>query len=690
MRRLAVAATVSLLGVLESQPLGAQEPPIEVIVRAPESQPFDEDGQTTGTRAPRPTSDVPQAVTVLPSSVLKSAGARRVEDVMLLVPSVGLGAGFGGVWDDYVVRGSRIWSGTMYRNGFLGGYSSLAAFDVVNVERVEVLRGPAAALYGPGLPGGTLNIVTKRPLEVERYEVGMGLGSFDTARLTLDFTGPLGSASAYRLTLGADRSAGHRDFNESARLVLNPVFSFAPDARTRWLIETQLFSATYRPDPGGVPIVDGDPFALPAARSYADPDAPKTRFDGMLLRSELRRELTPSIVLRLGAQVQQALEEETVAFPIGLREDGRTLDRVDTHLDLRSRDVALQGGIEVRGELGGVEHDAVLGVDARYEHVDYRLAASDPASDPFPIDLYRPVYGSPRPALHTSNAPDDRWTYGDAGVYLNDKLRLLAPLDLVLSGRLDGYRQTSRAAGSESAEGEIAPSGRVGLIVRPLDVLSTYASVSYGFWPVLGVSASGALLEPERSRGLEMGARVRLFGGALTLDGAVFSLQNQNISVPDPERPEFQVQRGASRTNGLELAATARVASIFRVIGAYTATDAQVTEDADPSLVGRPLPSTARYSASAWGELDLPLPRVDLITGFGARLVGPRRLNDGARVPGYSRLDSSLGVRLSSVELEVLVQNLLDRAYVQSGNDALSVLRGPPRTWLATLTVGNR
>ncbi len=685
MQRLALASTVSLLGVLSPGNARAEAPPIEVEIRAESKQHFYRDGQVTGTRAARPVSDVPQAVTVVPDAVMESTGARRVEDVMLLVPSVQLGAGFGGVWDDYYVRGSRVWSGTMYRNGFLGGYSSLAAVDTVNVERVEVLRGPAAALYGPGLPGGTINIVTKRPESVARHEVGLELGSFDTQRLTLDSTGPLAERSAYRVTLGFDTTGGHRDFNDSNRLILNPVFSFEPDARTRWLVEAQVFATRYRPDPGGTPILDGDPFALPESRSYAEPNAPETRFDGLLLRSELTRRLVDHVTLRLGAQVQQALEDETAAYPIGIRADGRTLDRIDTHLDLQSRDVALQGGLEVRSKLAGLENDAVIGVDARYEHVDYRLAASDPASDPFSIDLYDPAYGAPRPALFTASAPDDRYTYGDAGLYVNDKLQVLPPLYVVLGGRLDGYRQTSRAAGIEATQGEIAPSGRAGVIVKPSEALSTYASVSYGFWPVLGVSATGALLEPERSRGLELGARVVLLDDVLTLDGALFRLDNRNISVPDPERPEFQVQRGASRTQGLELAATARVGSLFRAIGSYTATDAEVTEDADPALVGRTLPLTARYATSAWGELDVPIPQVNLVFGFGARLVGPRQLNDGTSVPGYSRLDSSLGVRASFVELELFVQNLLDRAYVQSGNDALGVLRGAPRSWFVRL-----
>lgn len=666
----------------------AGDDPVEVEIRAPASPSFHEDGQVTGTRAGRPVSEVPQAITVLPSSVLESTGARRVEDVMLFVPSVQLGAGFGGVWDDYFVRGSRVWSGSIYRNGYLGGYSSLAALDAVNVERVEVLRGPAAALYGPSLPGGTINIVTKRPQALAAHTATLELGSFDTQRLTVDSTGPLTERSAYRVTAGFDTTASHRDFNDSNRFVLNPVFSFDPDERTRFLLETQLFRTRYRPDPGGTPMLDGDPFALPRSRSYAEPNAEKTRFDGLLLRSELTRRLTSTTTLRLGAQTQEALEQETALFPIGLRDDRRTIDRLVSHLELKSRDVALQGSLELETKLGWVRQDALIGVDARYEHVDYQLFAADPLAAPFPIDLYEPRYGSPRPELAPVSARDARWTYGDVGLYINDQLHLLRALRVVVSGRLDGYRQATRAEGTQTDQGEVAPSGRAGLIVTPLDALSFYGNLSYGFWPVLGVSATGALLEPERSRGLELGARGKLFNGAVTFDGALYRVDNRDITVPDPERPEFQVQRGASRSAGLELAASARIGEIVRALVSYAASYAEITDDANPALVGRPLPLTARYSGAAWSELAVPLHRaLQLIVGIGGRLVGARHLNDGTRVPGYFRLDSSLGARSHFVELDLFVNNLLDEEYVQSGNDSLSILRGAPRAFFTRLTL---
>ncbi|HEY3665772.1 MAG TPA: TonB-dependent receptor, partial [Polyangiaceae bacterium] len=126
--------------------------------------------QMTGTREEREISDLPVTVGVANRTLMNDRLARRTEDVLPLVPGVQLFAGSGGFWDDYTVRGFRVWAGTTFRNGFISGYSGANATDAVNIERVEVVRGPASALYGPGLPGGSITFVTKRPAADSRVD----------------------------------------------------------------------------------------------------------------------------------------------------------------------------------------------------------------------------------------------------------------------------------------------------------------------------------------------------------------------------------------------------------------------------------------------------------------------------------------------------------------------------------------
>jgi iron complex outermembrane receptor protein len=211
----------------EPAPAPASDPSASPIVievtAAPRARPsYAAPTQMTGTREEREISDLPVTVGVANRTLMDDRLAHRTEDVLPLVPGVQLFAGSGGFWDDYTVRGFRVWAGTTFRNGFISGYSGANATDAVNIERVEVVRGPASALYGPGLPGGSINFVTKRPAADPRVDVGVSVGRFNTYRGELDATGPIAPGALYRMTASAESTAGYRDFNDFRRSIAKP------------------------------------------------------------------------------------------------------------------------------------------------------------------------------------------------------------------------------------------------------------------------------------------------------------------------------------------------------------------------------------------------------------------------------------------------------------------------------------
>lgn len=642
--------------------------------------------QVTGTRETRDVGDVPQAISVVSRTLLEDTSARRTDDVMLLVPSVQQGAGFGSVWDDYAVRGFRVWAGTMHRNGFLAGYSGIGAADTVNVERIEVLRGPSAALYGPGLPGGTINVVTKEPSFRQRAKLAVALGSFDTQRYSLDVTGPLAEPAAYRVTGSFDTTDSARDFNTSQRLLVNPSVALKL-GKTRLLLETQFFSMRYRPDALGVPAINGDFFRVPAQRSYIEPETKLSDFRGGLVRGELRHELGRDITLRVGVQRQAGFLDEPATYSMGVDPARQSLGRIATHFWSHSEDIALQVGLEAGFKTGNLEHDLMVGTDARFETVDWRIATSDPAAD-FAIDLLRPDYSKSIPPILDAAVPDNSWSYRLLGVYVSDRIRLLPELALSLGVRGDGYQQNSEvpAAAVDDEAGELAPSARAGLLYAPARLLSFYGSINRGFWPVIGVTADGRLLKPEHNWGLEAGGRFALPNDAVTLDLSLFRTENQNISVPDPARPDFQLQRGAARAQGIELEGSARLHRNFRGVASYTLSDARITADTDPSRIDQRLPGVPSHSGAVWLFASPLGEKVGTGVGAGAILVGRRHLNDGARLPRYARLDVVLSQRLGAFKLQLRAENLLDTRYVRGGNDATSFYFGAPRNFLASLS----
>ncbi|HEY4158402.1 MAG TPA: TonB-dependent siderophore receptor [Polyangiaceae bacterium] len=682
----ALAAPAVAQAQTAEQPAKKAAPEIEIDVTAParKEPSYATSTQVTATREERKVADLPLTVTAITHDAIDDRDAHRTNDVLMLAPGVQFFSGYGGTWDDYTLRGFHIWSATTFRNGFLSGYSGANAIDVVNVERIEVIRGPASALYGPGLPGGAINFVTKRPSEQARSRVGISVGSFDTARAELDTTGPLSDGVLYRLTAAGDTSSGYRDFNTFRRYVINPVVSLRL-ARDTWLLaEVQAYEEAYRADPYGVPQIAGNSQAFPVARSFAEPALPLATTSGQLGRVELFHELSPRWSLRVATQTQLGRYDEEALNPALLDTDGRSLIRVLSNWQSHSADTALQVALRGKFATGSLEHELIAGVDARREIVDYRIGLSDPTVDPYVIDVFDPHYGSPLPSAPLPPGRLDRWTYESGGVYANDLVKLAPGLNLLGGARADTYRQTSATSTLFDKAGEPALTGRTGVVYQLIEQSALYGNLSTGFWPVLGIQGDGHVLKPEHSFAWELGQRTSLGREQLTFDAVLFDIKNRNISVIDPTNTNFQIQRGRAESRGVELALTARLARHLRAMASYAYTHAVVTDDPDPKQIGSNLPLSARHAGAGFIEwLVLP----GLSVGPGLVYTSKRSLVDQSEIPGYVRFDARVAYRHGRVESSLFVQNVLDRRYTLSGTNALGVLPGAPRNVQLTTRV---
>jgi iron complex outermembrane receptor protein len=642
--------------------------------------------QVTGSRQEEPVSDVPQSMTVLDRRLLDDVGARRADDAMLLVPGVQLFSGYGGTWDDYTIRGFHVWSVQTYRNGFMGGYSGPNATDAVNVERVEVLRGPASALYGPGLPGGSINYVTKQPLRHPRVTLGVVAGSFDTFRTELDATGPVSHDVRYRLTASGDTSSGYRDYNVFRRWLANPVVAIDLGPKTTLLVEAQGYQEMYRADPDGVPVVGGDPFAFPVSRSFIEPALKPALVEGALGRVELTHQLGQKWTVRLAFEDKLGHYEEETILTGPIAADGRTIPRGVFNWSQGSESSALQAVVHGEFPTGPLTHSVFAGVDAGREVVSYRAAGSDPAY-PFNIDAFAPQYGSRIPPAPLPTGSPNQWSYGVAGVYASDMITVLPFLRVLVGARADSYSQKDFNPPVVDGVSELTASPRAAVLVNPLPGLSLYANVNQGFWPSLGVTADGHVLHPEHSLTYEAGLRKEIDGDRLTVDADVFHLVNRDIAVIDPTNPNFQVNRGEATSQGLELSVTAAPYRWLRLIASYAYVDASVTSDPDPTNVGKPLPFAAKHSGAAWVQtsfLDARARGPSL--GVGGVATSERSLLDHTTVPGYGRVDAVAGYRFGrELGARLRVQNALDQRYVRGGNDTNGILPGAPRAFFVEL-----
>jgi iron complex outermembrane receptor protein len=607
---------------------------------------------------------------------------------MLLSPGVQLFSGYGGTWDDYTVRGFHVWSASTYRNGFMAGYSGPNAADAVNIERVEVLRGPASALYGPGLPGGSVNYVTKRPLRDPRLTVNLYAGSFDTFRSEVDATGPVSGNVRYRLTAAGDTTSGYRDYNLFRRWVANPAVAIDLGPDMELLVEAEGYQERYRADPDGVPILGGNPYALPVSRSFTEPALHPALVEGGLGRVELTRRLGRGWSVRVSVEDKAGHYDEETILTGPVAADGRTIPRSVINWSDGATSTAFQAVVHGEFPTGPVGHAVFAGLDAGRESVFYRASGADPGTYPYAIDAYAPRYGAAIPPSPLPGGSPDQWSYEIVGLYASDTMTLLRWLRLLVGARADAYSQKSFAPPVVDQASEVTFSPRAAVLVSLLPELSAYANLNQGFWPSLGVTADGHVLRPEHSLTYEAGLRATLDDDRLTVDADVFHLTNRDIAVIDPSNPNFQVNRGVATSQGLELSVTACLNRFLRAIASYTYLDASVTADPDPGNVGKPLPFAARHSGAAWAYATfLDARGVGPTMGLGGVAMSERSLLDHTAVPGYVRFDAVAGYQFGRrLGARLRMQNVGDARYVRGGNDVNGILPGAPRTVMAELS----
>ncbi|RZJ08313.1 MAG: TonB-dependent siderophore receptor, partial [Acidovorax sp.] len=187
---------------------------------------------TAATRTDTPLIETPQAVRVVPQQLMEDLGATRLADTVDYVSGITRLNDFGGTWDNYAIRGFSNTDGGQLLNGFASNRGYGPQRDIASVERIEFLKGPAAALYGSSEPGGTLNIVTKKPQFTAAHKAGVQVGGQGYRRATLDTTGPLGANVAYRLNVAAEDGASRTALVDNRKLVVAPSLTWNLGANT--------------------------------------------------------------------------------------------------------------------------------------------------------------------------------------------------------------------------------------------------------------------------------------------------------------------------------------------------------------------------------------------------------------------------------------------------------------------------
>lgn len=664
-----------------------EEAPLELTVtaeREEEAGGYNVPDATTATKTDTPLRDIPQSIQVIPQQVLEDQQVTRIEDAVLNVSGVTPTVGYGGSSQNYTIRGFS--PDFNFRNGFRED-RSISFSDVANIERVEVLKGPASVLYGQLEPGGIVNYVTKKPLSDPYYAGEAIIGNYDFYRSSLDFSGPLNSDESllYRLNLAYENADSFRDFVEDEIIFVAPALTYKITEDTTLALDFEYLNFDGTFDRGFLP--ESVFFEIPINRFLGEPSDSQriNTYRGSYL---LEHRFNENLLLRNAFSAQVTNSERRNANLGSLEVDGRTLQRDYTAVDDRTLNYSLRTELVGKFNTGLVEHQVLSGLELARDSFNFFFERN-----PFTaIDIFNPVYGSPIPTSF-DEVFDVKRNTDKLGIYLQDQVTLLPNLKLLIGGRFDSADFESESitnGGEPSTSGRQfeAFSPRAGIVYEPVEPISLYASYSRSFNPnIFALSFDGQILDPETATQYEVGVKGEFLDGRLSTTLAAYQIIKTNVATIDLDNPDFSIAVGEVKSRGVELDVIGEILPGWNLTASYAYTDAFVSEDNDLP-VGDRLVNVPHNGASLWTTYEIQEGSLQGL-GFGAGLffVGDREatLPNTITIPSYLRTDASVFYQRDNWKVALNIKNLFDIKYYNS--DGSNIYPSAPLTVLGSVSV---
>lgn len=639
----------------------------------------------TATRTDSAIRDVPQSIQIVPRVVIEDQAAVRLTDVIQNVSSVQLNGTGGNRAETYSIRGFV--SARYAINGFpltSGMDRPEAFFDLANVERVEVLKGPASVMVGLSEPGGVINIVTRAPAKQFHFDGSVQGGSFDFYRGEMSVTGPLnasGTLSA-RATGAMQTSNGFRDgARKSERAFGAAALRWQPDALTQVDLTADYVDQQVPFDRGL--IADDDGNYVHNARTYYGEDWSKTGAEKLVLGLAAQRQVTPWLMLRFTGRHTDALVTDNNAVDLQGVSEGtvrrRITNRTEDSQDLTMRFEALADAFT-----GPLEHRIMAGVEHNRGDFAFWSARANIAA----IDMVEPVHGvTPVPVASVNNVYD--YEARTWGFYLQDQIALGEKWKALAGLRYDRARSNTwdRLEESETPTSDNALTFRTGLVYQPSTSVSLYASYTQSFQPQQGQLVDGSPLDPEKGEQYEAGVKLDLLD-RLSITAAAFQITKQNVATEDLDNPDYSILTGEQRVRGLEIDVTGEILPSWNVIANASHLDAEITRD-NTYAVGNRLNGVPAFSGRVWTSYGFTEGTLKGLTlGGGIRVVSDREvdLDNRFTIDGYETFDASIRYAIDEHwEVSVNAENLADRFFVEAVQGDNNLYPGTPRRVLGTL-----
>ncbi|QGT81701.1 TonB-dependent siderophore receptor [Pseudomonas coronafaciens] len=643
----------------------------------------------TATKTDTALQDIPQSISVVPASVLKDLGSNSVERALEFAGGVSKQNNFGGLTlYEYSIRGFT--TSEFYKDGFSANRGYPATPDAANIERIEVLKGPAASLYGRGDPGGTVNIVTKKPQREAFTTLQTSAGSWDRYRTALDVNTPLDEEGKLlsRVNLAVEDNNSFRDHVESKRVFVAPSISWQLNPDTSLLVETEFVRQKSTFD-RGVVAPNNKWSGVSRSTFLGEPDDDIDN-DNNMVQFALDHQLNDVWSLRLASHYKQGEMSGFASEARPLNPDGRTVNRRYRERDNNWHDSITQ--LELHGHFDalGLEHEVLIGTE--YENYRKNERVTNIGGSAYAIDIYNPVYGQPKPNGVRSGT--DFYEHIESrALNLQDQIVFTDKLRGMIGARYEHFDQQvdDFITKTNPDQRHDAFTQRAGLLYQLTPQVGVFANASTSFKPNNGLDAASKTFDPEEGVGYEAGIKSELFDNRLSTTLAAFHIEKENVLALDPGTDTNRAV-GKARSQGFDLQFTGQVSEAMRVIGAFAYIDAEVTKGDRAIPTGSRILGVAKHSGSLLSvyEFQEGLLRGSDI-GAAYTYVGDRsgQSGTGFELPAYQTVDLLAHYKASdNVTVGLNLNNIFDEKYYERSFSNYWVAPGEPRNFTVSLTLG--
>jgi len=674
----ALAITVALTGPASAQEASRDE--ITVIGQRPA---YGQGDVSSATRTDTALRDVPQSVSVVTDDLIEDQGMRSMADVVRYVPGVSMGQGEGHR-DAPTLRGNSTTA-----DFFVDGVRDDVQYfrDLYNAERIEVLKGPNAMIFGRGGGGGVINRVTEWADWTRAHELALTVGAYDQYRGEADLSAVLGQASALRLNGVYEQSESYRDHISLERWGVNPTTALRVSPQTTLRVGYEHFLDERTVD-RGVPSENGRPWDGSRSAFFGNPDVSYAEAEVDLLTLSLTHDFSDRLRLRNHTLIGAYDKFYQNIHAGGAVDGGGNVVLQGYNNGTERENFFNQTDLIWRTETGGLQHTLLAGVEFGRQDTD--AGRSQNFTGLGSVNVANPttsVTGTIPAGLQVNSHVDADVT----ALYLQDQLRLNDQWQIVAGLRFDRFDldfDDRRPADADFSRTDETVSPRLGVIYRPLEPLTFYASYSVSFLPQSGdqfasLAATTADLDPEEFENIELGLKWDVTPD-LALTAALYRLERTNTTAIDPISM-LTVLTGASRTEGFELGIAGSVSSAWEIMGGYAYQDAEISRTTTAAPAGRALPLVPEHTFSLWNNVHLT-PRWGVGLGVTHQSEMFASISNSVTLPSFTRVDAALFYNVTeSVQAQINVENILDEEYWGTAHNDNNITPGSPTAARFTL-----